>query len=382
MSARIMISAGEASGDLHGGRLVAAIKQLDPEAQIFGIGGDAMRAAGMSLYYHVNQLAYIGFIEVARHYFFFRRIYNHLLAEIEARKPDVLVLIDYPGFNLRLARAAKALGVRTFYYIAPQVWAWRPQRAAKMAGHIDEMAVLFDFEVPFFSRHGIRTHFVGHPLLEGLQPKHTTPDFCSLHRLDLERPVVALLPGSRRQEVRSLLPAMLQAAAVLRRRHPRLQFVVAQAATISGEMVQECLADYPWVTVVQDETYDLLQAAAAALVASGTATLETACFAVPFALVYKVAPLSYAIGKRVVTIPYIGLVNVVAGKKIITEFIQQQVTEKNLSAELERLLFDPQLRKALFHELQQVKSKLGDPGASLKTARLILQLSARISKTD
>jgi len=294
----------------------------------------------------------------------------------------VLVLIDYPGFNLRLARAAKALGVRTFYYIAPQVWAWRPQRAAGMAGHIDEMAVLFDFEVPFFSRHGIRTHFVGHPLLEGLQPKHTTPEFCTLHRLDLERPVVALLPGSRIQEVRSLLPAMLQAAAVLRRRHPHLQFAVAQATTISGEILQECLADYPWVTVVHDETYDLLQAAAAALVASGTATLETACFAVPFALVYKVAPLSYAIGKRVVTIPYIGLVNVVAGKKIITEFIQQQVTEQNLSAELERLLFDPQLRKTLFHELQQVKSKLGEPGASLKTARLILQPAAGISKAD
>ncbi len=378
MSARIMISAGEASGDLHGGRLIAAIKQLDPEVKIFGIGGDAMQAAGMSLYYHVNQLAYIGFIEVARHYFFFRRIFNHLLAEIKARKPDVLVLIDYPGFNLCLARAAKALGVRTFYYIAPQVWAWRPQRAAKMAGHIDEMAVLFNFEVPFFSRHGIRTHFVGHPLLEGLQPKHTTPDFCSLHRLDLDRPLVALLPGSRRQEVLSLLPTMLRAAAVLRRRHPHLQFAVAQASTISGQVLQECLADYPWVTVVRDETYDLLQAATAALVASGTATLETACFAVPFALVYKVAPLSYAIGKRVVTIPYIGLVNVVAGKKIITEFIQQQVTEENLAAELERLLFDSQLRKTLFHELQQVKSKLGESGASLKTARLILQLAAEI----
>ncbi|NLP12308.1 lipid-A-disaccharide synthase [bacterium] len=380
MSAKIMISAGEASGDMHGGRLVAAMKQLDPEAKIFGIGGDAMRAAGMSLYYHVNQLAYIGFIEVARHYFFFRRILNHLLAEIEARKPDVLVLIDYPGFNLRLARAAKAMGVRTFYYIAPQVWAWRPQRAAKMAGHIDEMAVLFDFEVPFFSRHGIRTHFVGHPLLEGLQPKHTTLEFCGLHRLDPEKPVVALLPGSRRQEVLSLLPVMLQAAAALRRRHVQLQFAVAQASTISGETLQEYLTDYPWVTVVQDETYDLLQVAAAALVASGTATLETACFAVPFALVYKVAPLSYAIGKRVVTIPYIGLVNVVAGKKIIKEFLQQQVTEKNLAAELERLLFDSQLRKTLFHELQQVKSKLGDPGASLKTARLILQLAAGISK--
>ncbi|HPI73535.1 MAG TPA: lipid-A-disaccharide synthase [bacterium] len=382
MSARIMISAGEASGDMHGGRLVAALKQLDPTAEIFGIGGDAMQAAGMSLYYHVNQLAYIGFIEVARHYFFFRRIFHHLVAEIEARKPDVLVLIDYPGFNLRLARAAKALGVRTFYYIAPQVWAWRPQRAAKMADHIDEMAVLFDFEAPFFSRHGIRTHFVGHPLLEGLQPKHTVPEFCSLHRLDLERPVVALLPGSRRQEVRSLLPAMLQAAALLRRRHPQLQFAVAQAPTISGEILREWLADYSWVTVVQDETYDLLQAAAAALVASGTATLETACFAVPFALVYKVAPLSYAIGKRVVTIPYIGLVNVVAGKKIITEFLQYQVTEKNLAAELERLLFDPQLRKRLFDELHQVKSKLGDPGASLKTARLVLRLAAGISQSE
>jgi lipid-A-disaccharide synthase len=371
MSGKIMIIAGEASGDLHGGKLVTALKRLDPTLEIFGMGGDQMSQAGMSLYYHVNQLAYIGFIEVARHYFFFRRILNRLLDEIKNRKPDVLVLIDYPGFNLRLAAAAKALGIKTFYYIAPQVWAWHENRAAKMAHYIDEMAVIFAFEVPFFSRYGIRTHFVGHPLLEGLQPKKSRREFFTTHGLDENLPIVALLPGSRRQEVTSLLPTMLETAANFSREVPQVQFVVSRAATIPGSFIDNLIAPFPWIKVVDDATYDLLNVASSALVASGTATLETACFLVPFALVYKVAPLSFAIGKRLVKIPYIGLVNVVAGKKIINEYLQKEVNSTNLQKELTCLLFDNQLRKTMYHELSDVKAKLGEPGASEKTARLI-----------
>jgi lipid-A-disaccharide synthase len=371
---KIMIVAGEASGDLHGGRLVAALKTLDAHAEIFGVGGRHMSAAGMSLLYHVDQLAYIGFVEVARHYFFFRRVFNHLLDDIRTRKPDVLVLIDYPGFNLRLARAAKDLGVKTFYYIAPQVWAWREKRAAKMARFIDEMAVIFDFEVPFFSRHGIRTHFVGHPLLEGMQPKSTRRIFFQRYGFDENQPVVALLPGSRRQEVLGLLPEMLDAADRFSKEHRTVQIAVSRAAGIPHTLMEPLLAAYPQVVVVDDATYDLLNVASAALVASGTATLETACFLVPFALVYKVAPLSFAIGKRLVKIPYIGLVNVVAGKKIINEYLQEATNAENLQHELCRLLFDQPFRKMLHHELGVVKSKLGGPGASEKTARLILEM--------
>ena len=370
-----MIIAGEASGDLHGGRLVAALKELDPNLEIFGVGGNQMQAAGMSLLYHVNQLAYVGLVEVVRHYFFFRRVFNRLLREIKARQPHLLVLIDYPGFNLRLAKAAHSLGVKTFYYIAPQVWAWHEQRAAKMAGFIDEMAVILDFEVPFFQRYGIRTHFVGHPLLEGLQPKTTRQVFFDQHGLDPHRPLVAFLPGSRCQEVLSLLPVMLETARKFDQEQPQVQFAVAQAVTVPQAVYRDLLRHSPKVRLIEDATYDLLSVASAALVASGTATLEAACFLVPFALVYKVAPLTFAVGKRLVKIPHIGLVNVVAGKKLVHEFLQNEVTADHLVIELKRLLYDHPLRKTLYHELQEVKNKLGVPGASAQTAQLILQLA-------
>lgn len=371
---KIMIVAGEASGDLHGGRLVTALKRSDPDIDIFGVGGSHMQAAGMCLLYHADQLAYIGFVEVARHYFFFRRVFNHLLGEIKTRKPDVLVLIDYPGFNLRLAKAAKALGVKTFYYIAPQVWAWRENRAAKMARFIDEMAVIFDFEVPFFSRHGIDAHFVGHPLLEGMRPKFSRQEFFFKYGLDENRPVIALLPGSRRQEVQGLLPVMLEAANRIADKERGVQIAVSRAAGIPRSFIEPMTAAHAQVKIIDDATYDLLGVATAALVASGTATLETACFLVPFALVYKVAPLSFAIGKRLVKIPNIGLVNVVAGEKIINEYLQDEANTENLQIELQKLLHDSQLRRTLQQNLSAVKSKLGEPGASEKTARLILNI--------
>lgn len=381
MPGKVMIIAGEASGDLHGGRLVAALKQLDPAIELFGVGGQQMAAAGMQLYYHVDQLAYIGFVEVARHYFFFRRVFNHLLKVVEERKPDVVVLIDYPGFNLRFARAVKKRGVRTLYYIAPQVWAWGQGRAAKMAAFIDQMAVLFDFEVPFFSKFGIQTVFVGHPLLEGMQIDKGRLEFFRAYQLDPDVPALALLPGSRHQEVAQLLPVMLATAARLRRKFPAVQVLLSQASTIHRGQLEKLLTDYPWVKPIPGDYYAMLAYSRAALVASGTATLETACAGLPFALVYKVSPLSFAIGKRLVKIPYIGLVNIIAGEAIVHEYLQDCANPERLLPEVESLLFDEARRQQLIQQLSTVKRKLGAPGASHATAQLVLQ-QVKVHQTE
>ncbi len=373
MTGRVMIIAGEASGDLHGGRLVAALKRHDPGLEIFGVGGNRMAAEGMQLFYHVEQLAYIGFVEVARHYFFFRRVFNRLLHEVKTRKPDVVVLIDYPGFNLRFARAVKKLNVRTFYYIAPQVWAWGQGRAKKMAAFIDEMAVLFDFEVPFFSRFGLHTVFVGHPLLEGMEIKKDRNTFFSDHRLNPDAPLLALLPGSRNQEITHLLPVMLETAARLRHKHPALQIALSQASSVQPEKLQTVLAQHPHVRGIPSDYYELLAYSQAGIVASGTATLETACAGLPFALVYKVSPLSFALGKRLVKIPFIGLVNIIAGAGIVKEYLQERAHPDHLLPEIESLLFDEKRREGLMRELRRVRNQLGAPGASAKTARLILE---------
>ena len=373
MAARIMILAGEASGDLHGGKLVRALRRLQPEAEIFGIGGDDMETNGMELLYHVNQLAYVGFTEVARHYFFFRRVFYHLLDELKRRKPDIVVLIDYPGFNLRFAKRAKRLGAKTFYFIAPQVWAWGQGRAKKMADFIDRMGVIFDFEVPFFHQFGIRADFVGHPLLDGLTCQYAKEEFCTTFALDPSRPIVALLPGSRRQELENLLPPMLSGVERLRQKHPDIQVAISKAQTIDSKELNRLVPPQIRAAVIEEATYDLMKHADAALVASGTATLETALFETPFAIVYRVSPLSYFIGKRLIKIDSIGLVNVVSGKKVIPEYIQHEVTPERLSSELERLLFDEGYRHQQREELKKVKARLGQPGAAERTAKLILE---------
>lgn len=373
MPIKIMMIAGEASGDLHGGELVKALHRLEPGLQIFGVGGDSMKSAGMEQFYHVNQLAYIGFWEVAKHYGFFRSVFHRLVEEYKQRKPDILVLIDYPGFNLKFAREIKKRGGRVFYYIAPQVWAWGRSRAKKMAKFIDHLAVLFDFEAPFFTEFGLATTFVGHPLIDGLQTRYTRQEFFEQLHIKPNAPLLALLPGSRKQEINSLLPPMLASALGLKKIHPQLEIAVSKAATIEAKHIKTLVQDAPAVHIVENQTYDLMKHATAALVASGTATLETACFATPFAIAYHVSPLSYAIGKRVVKIPNIGLANIVAGEQVAREFIQHDLIPEKIIPELEKLLFDETYRSDRITRLKKVKAKLGEPGSSVKTARLILQ---------
>ncbi|HPG82262.1 MAG TPA: lipid-A-disaccharide synthase [bacterium] len=373
MPLKVMLIAGEASGDLHGGKLVAALRGLEPELELFGVGGDRMAAAGMELYYHVNDLAYIGFIEVACHYLYFRRVFNRLIEVVKSRRPEVVVLIDYPGFNLRFAKAVKKLGISTFYYIAPQVWAWGQGRAAKMAGFVDQMAVLFAFEVDFFSRYQIKTTFVGHPLLEGMEVGLSRDEFMEKYDLNPGHPLLALIPGSRNQEVRYLLPPMLQTAERLRRNHPELQVVISQAASVEPQQFESLVAAAPWARAVKADYYPLMHYATAGMVASGTATLEAACADLPFALLYRVSPLSFAIGKQLVKIPNIGLVNIVAGEAVVPEFLQDDLVPDQMAPVVERLLFDEPARSAMQVKLAGVRNRLGEAGASQKTARLVLE---------
>ncbi|MBN2413293.1 lipid-A-disaccharide synthase [candidate division KSB1 bacterium] len=372
MSTKIMILAGEASGDLHGGELVKELFKAEPNLEIFGVGGDKMRQAGMELYYHVDQLAYIGFWEVIKHYFYFRRIFFHLLEELDKRRPDIVVLIDYPGFNLKFARQAHKKGVNIFYFIAPQVWAWAQGRAKKMAKYIHHLAVIFDFEVPFFKKYGIKTTFVGHPLMDGLKTTMDKQTFCQHFDMNPDTPLLALLPGSRKQEIEFLLPVMLKAATALKKQHGDLQIAVSKAATIREENFNSYLKEFPDVRIIENKTYDLMKHATAAFVASGTATLETACFETPFVIAYRVSPLSYLIGKMLVKIHHIGLANIVAGELVAKEYIQQGLTVENVKPELEKLLYDTNYRVTRINKLKKVKQKLGAPGAAGKTALLIL----------
>ena len=354
--------------------LIQALRQRSDDVEIFGVGGDNMRNAGMELYYHVDQLAYIGFSEVLKHYFYFRRIFNHLMDVLETRNPDILILIDYPGFNLRFAKAAKKKGQKNFYFIAPQVWAWAQGRAKKMAKYIDKLAVLFDFEVNFFTKFGIDTSFVGHPLVEKLQVKEDKEQFCKRFNLKSDKPILGLFPGSRKQELTNLLPAMLETAQELVKKHPDLQITVSKASSITKDEFQDFLPDNLPITIIEGFTYDLMKHVTAGIVASGTATLEMGCMQTPFVIVYKVSNLSYQIGKRVVKIPYIGLVNVVSGKKVVNEFIQDHVQVEKIMPEMEKLLFDTEYQNKARINLQNVRNTLGTPGAAARTADLVLKM--------
>ena len=366
------IIAGEASGDLHASNLIKSLKTLDEEASFRCWGGDLMKAQGAEIVKHYRDLAFMGFTEVLMN---LRTIFKNIdfcKNDLLDHKPDVLILVDYPGFNLRIAEFAKVNGIKVFYYISPQVWAWKQSRVHKIKKVVDKMFVILPFEKEFYQRFDYQVDFVGHPLLDAINNYASESN-----ALDVEtvKPIIALLPGSRKQEIATMLPLMLS----IRVHYPDHLFVVAGAPSQTKEYYNTFFSGEN-VKIVFGQTYQLLQKSQAALVTSGTATLETALFGVPEVVCYKGGKISYTIAKQLIKVKYISLVNLIMDKEIVKELIQDELNEKNLKMELDKLLVSV-TRIKLLADYVELKERLGGAGASKKTAELMIKyLSKDLSR--
>ncbi|SCY51695.1 lipid-A-disaccharide synthase [Flavobacterium caeni] len=362
------IIAGEASGDLHGSNLMKALYRQDPQADIRFWGGDLMQAAGGTLVKHYRDLAFMGFVEVLFNLRTILRNIDFCKTDIAQFNPDVIVFIDYPGFNMRIAKWAKQKGIATHYYISPQIWAWKENRIKDIRRDVDHMYVILPFEKDFYEKkHGYPVEFVGHPLIDAIHARQevSQQQFVTENQLD-DKLIIAILPGSRKQEITKMLEVMLSVVPDF----PDYQFVIAGAPSQEYAFYRQFLKDKS-VHFISNKTYDLLSHATAALVTSGTATLETALFKVPEVVCYKGSWASYQIAKRIITLKYISLVNLIMDKQVVTELIQDACNTKNIKTELQKLL-EPGSRNKILADYEALESRLGGTGASEKTAKLII----------
>jgi lipid-A-disaccharide synthase len=370
-SKKIMIVAGEQSGDLHGSNLVRAMHRIDPDLRFYGIGGRKMREAGVELIADAADMAVVGLTEVVGKLGMILGVMRRMKLALKKLKPALLILIDYPDFNLRLGKAAKKNGVKVFYYISPQIWAWRKGRIHKIREIVDKMAVILPFEEQVYRQVGMDVSFVGHPLLDVVKTKYARQE--ALRKFDLQDGIttVGLLPGSRKGEVSKLLPVMLKAAGILMQCRSPVQFVLPLADALDRGFVEEMIRQESVpVRVVPNEIYDVIGVSDIVVVASGTATLETALLGTPMVIIYKVSPLSYYVGTKVINVTHIGLANLIAGKTIVPELIQDDANPDRIAAEVIGILADESRMQKIKEELNQIREKLGSPGASEKAARL------------
>jgi lipid-A-disaccharide synthase len=372
---KIMIVAGEASGDLHGSSLASELKKMAPNLSIFGIGGDKMKREGTELIFHIHKLSFMGFFEVLKNLSLVKRVMRTMVSVAESRRPDLVILIDYPGFNLRFAKRIKSLGIPVVYYISPQVWAWGGNRVKKMKELIDKMVVILPFEKDIYERFGIDCEFVGHPFLEVVKPILTSDDFQRKFDIRKNQTVVGLLPGSRWQEVEKILPLMLESCKLLKTRIKNPKFLLGLAPTIRKEDVEDLLKQTEsGVLVVEQLTYDLMKHSDLLLVASGSATLECAILGTPFIVLYKTSLWTYLIARSLVSIPHIALANVVAGQRVVPEFIQRQAIPGRIAEEMYQIVTEKDRYRAIQNELKKVKEKLGEEGASKKAAKIVYEM--------
>lgn len=378
---RVMISCGESSGDLYAGALASEIRKLDPAAAISGLGSDRLREAGADLVGDFHGLSVTGLLEVAgllpRAYAMYRRLVRHA----RTAQPDVFVAIDFPDFNFVLARAMKRLGVRVVYYISPQLWAWRRGRMQTMKRIADRVLVIFPFEETIYREARVPVEWVGHPLLDVMPPREARDVFLGRHGLEPASPVVALLPGSRRNEVRQILPGLVEAAALIRHRVPRAQFLVARAPHVSSELLAPlqsltAAGGAPAVVVEGGADY-VLAAADVALVASGTITVQAALHECPMVVVYRLSPLTYRLGRPFVHVDTYAMANLVAGRSVVPELIQDDFTPRAVAAEALKVLTDAAHAKFVRAELREVRARLGHPGASRRAAKAVLAIARR-----
>jgi lipid-A-disaccharide synthase len=365
---RYYIIAGERSGDLHGSNLVKAIKKLDASAEFRGIGGEYMRDAGVNLSVDYGDMAFMGFVEVLKNLRTISRYVKLSRKDIQEYKPDVVILIDYAGFNRQMANFCKKNNIRVFYYISPKVWAWHQRRALQLKATVDRMFVILPFEKGFYKKYNWNVDYVGNPVLDAVRSFQPQPDFMAIHKFDLSKPLVALLPGSRKQELIRILPLMAEVV----KRFPGYQFAVATVSNLD-KTLYEPLSGLKNVTFVDDATYNVLQHASAAIVTSGTATLETGLFKVPQVVVYKTGSFGYIIAKWVVSVAFISLVNLIASKEVVKELIQDDANADSVSNELKKLVEDQSYKQNMISEYNKIYQTLDIGSASENTARLMLQ---------
>jgi lipid-A-disaccharide synthase len=368
----VLIVAGEASADVHGARVLRELKARLPGARCFGVGGSAMREEGLEVVASAEDISVAGLTEVLFAIPRILRVLRRLAALAAVRRPAVAVLIDLPDFNLRLAKRLHALGVPVVYYISPQLWAWRPKRVEQIRALVDRMLVILPFEEDFYRREGVRAEFVGHPLVEELPPPTDRDSARNALGLSAAGPVVALLPGSRKKEIARHLVPMLQGLLLLRQRYPAARALIPIASTIPRSLVESCVAAAGVDAMLLDGQASLaVSAADAAVVCSGTATLQTALLLRPMVVVYRVSWLTYSILKRLVKVAHIALVNLIAGRAVVTELIQEAFTPARVASELERLLGDDATRKRQESELTALRAKLGERGAARRVAEVV-----------
>jgi lipid-A-disaccharide synthase len=386
----IMLIAGEASGDMRAAGLARALKKLAPNLRLTGIGGEYMRQAGVECFTDITELAVIGITEVIKNFSRIKKVFNQTLQQIETTHPDAVILVDYPGFNLRLAREIKKKfchsreggnPLKIIYYISPQVWAWREKRVLKIKTLVDRMIVLFPFEQAIYSKYAMTVDYVGHPLVDEIIVHKNQTEVLKSVGLSASKTTIGIMPGSRVKEIERHLPCMLEAAQILLKQNKERQFILLKSSSIPLKLIESILQRHcekrsdeaisfrlP-IKIYDGPTYDGISAMDAAMVASGTATLECALLKKPMVIIYKTSWLTYAIARAVIKIPYIGLVNIVAGKKIVEELIQIDANALNIANAIETTLHNPHI----VDDLAAVKTSLGTPGASLRAARVVLE---------
>jgi lipid-A-disaccharide synthase len=372
---RIMIVAGEASGDIYGAGLIKAVHAIDPTFRFFGIGGARMREAGAETMADSADMAVVGLVEVLKHFDVIAPAFLTLKRILQNDPPDLLILIDYPGFNLRLAKVAKQAGVKVLYYISPQIWAWRQGRVKKIKKLVDHMAVILPFEAPLYEKAGVPVSFVGHPMADRVKTELSHAEAANSFGLDPSRPIVGLFPGSRRSEVSRLLPVILDAAQLLQLQFPDVQFVLPLASTLSDADLAPYLVGHQLsITTTRERIHDLIKACDAVIAVSGTVTLEIALVGTPLVIIYKLAALTYQLAVRLVKVDHIGLCNIVAGETVARELIQDDASPQRIAQEIGRILSDAPYADELKMKLSGVRERLGGGGSDQKMAALVMAL--------
>lgn len=375
---KIMFSAGEASGDMHAAAVAAELKKNHPDIEMLGMGGPAMKRAGVRIVYDIENLGVIGVVEIIKHIPFFFRLRDYIRRVVEKEKPDVFVCVDYPGFNMKLAHMVKQMGIPVVYYIAPTIWAWNKGRAKNIVRDVNTVASIFPFEAKAYEAAGAKVTFVGHPLIDTVHTSMSYEEACIYFNVNKEAKRILLMPGSRKNEVMNLLPVMLQACNLLIK-NVNCQIFIPRAETISKSMLEEIIqknGNFP-VTITERNQYDLMSICTACVASSGTATLETALMELPTVLVYKLSPITWFLAKHLVHIKYAGLPNIILNKEVTPELLQSAVTPKNIKEIIEPWITDSSIRNKNVIELRRVREKLGNSGAVQRVVELILNVAEK-----